>query len=605
MYKIYQELLSNRIINMSSGSNDMELFTLEMPNGNLINSSEIVDLLLKDTKTRISLASDLRDFVNLSIIINKIQKNKTELEGVSSNNFISDVYTKVINNIEFYNIPLSFHEKERYDKAINNLYTDYPFTKLQSYKDFCTLRIDTLIFENEINEVKAILKENRDTLGGSKKLIYLEKEYDNNKILLDSIDVGSNFSKQEEIINFSESKIDNIPESYKNSLMFISKLTEPISSQSHIQCNFIPSKITDDKWVKIEMYRKEIINEIGLDALKKMESDNFSNIKIGSIYMEIQILYCSRPWLWDSLFTNKNWKWKVALNEVVSSANFDLNSQDLIPAYINSLTFMRNLVVKSIVTKNDLSNFEGDWLPRSNNFQSNISITYPRVRTAIKKFSGFHSLNSGLNSRSLGGESFSAQIIDEENLGIPNASIFFHLQSEISGQSVKTNSDGTFKINNLAKGVYNIKIAKLGYLNLKETIVVPHGGVNKLKLINDSKNEAEIQIKVNIKNPKINYQYKGAVNVIIKNSINNYRLEKRKVLSQDENTVFRVSSGKYVVELYSERLEKIIPAGISFSLARGEKANLTFNSITAVILSEKIETILFNVVCKKVPPCPT
>jgi hypothetical protein len=310
-----------------------------------------IDLLQELELDRLEDPASVARLIEISRIVDCIQVHPGVMTTPNQDpEYLSDVFPRLIKNVEFVTAPLSDDNRRQYEQAQAILFEAPPFLKTQAYQEFCLLRADLEKKDVVLAEMRQTLQhldtpEERSTL--ESELAALEQVCTEQREVLEALDRTHSFRAAEAIVDKAERRIDEIPESIRVALdtMELFQLTDPSTNDTHVGCSFFPSHLAEDNWAPLKLTRADIERGEQDSNDTSSDPDELDDSEIDSIELEVQTLVCERPWLWSPLFENRHWDWRTP-SEPISTGSGDGGAGELIPAYIHALIFGRNLTVR-------------------------------------------------------------------------------------------------------------------------------------------------------------------------------------------------------------------------------------------------------------------
>lgn len=326
-----------------------DLYVAQAPAG-LILGEEHFEVLQQLEADRLSDPASVARLVELSRIVDCIQVDRETIATPdTAPGYLSDAFTRIVDNVEFKQAPLTAEQQRRYQQAQTLLFEDPPFIKHPPYQEFCLLRADV----EKKDVVLAEMRYNLKALEPSAEKDVLKDEIATFEALvkeqqeaLDALDRVYSFRAAEAIIDAAEREIDEVPTTVRHMLDAIElfQITDPISNATHVACNFSPAYLSEDNWIPLKLTGEEIAK---WQADGDAHSSGLDDSEIESITLDVQTVICYRPWLWAALFKNQHWHWRSPA-QPVSTGGTPASGQ--IPAYVYGLVFARNLVVKGRIS---------------------------------------------------------------------------------------------------------------------------------------------------------------------------------------------------------------------------------------------------------------
>lgn len=606
-----------------------DYYIVQAPMGMSLNRGHI-NFLEELTQDRLKDPIFVANYIEISQIVDSIQRSTSTLSLPSDlPGYISDIFPRIISNIKFDSKKLTDIEKKDYHNAIETLYKEFPYIRKDTYNEFCLLRIEVEKMSITKIEMQRASRDDEENIELLSKLENHQEILKAKDILLKSL--SKEFLTDENIIKKSERELDEVPSSIKRSLAGMNTLllTSPTNNQGHIACSFFPSYLMEENWIPLTITAKDIAKENHVD--ETLNTDMLADDTIESIQLEIQTLACVRPWYWTSLFENKNWTWSIS-SPAVSTGN-TIQNNTLIPGYIHSLIFARNIVVKNkpsaplnINVVNIKPNLSTSFLIQTLMFSPELHAISPKpskpliTSTFIMNSSSktlFAKLNTSfmpkLPTRTIPNRvatfglshlirknifklSVRGQILDE------NTNKVFQAKVSISGKKIhritKTSKDGKFMFSDLPLGQYIVNVKRVGFQSFTETIKVPQKNSYLIKLKHIIAHCRLIIRLTEILHDGTQKKYLGDANITIGHNGTN-RLES---LDSQSETSFLLTPGNYKILLSSTEAEIITPQHVSLHLIKKEHI-LDFLILRASTL-KNTNVQLLGFVCKRVPRSP-
>ena len=347
--KASKVLLSRLAETVLTEFSQTDLYVAQAPAG-LILGEEHFEVLQQLETDRLSNPASVARLVELSRIVDCVQSDRETIATPdTAPGYLSDVFTRIVNNVEFKQAPLDAEQLRRYQQAHALLFEDPPFIKHPPYQEFCLLRADLEKKEVVLIEMRQNLKALepsaeqdalKDELATFEALVREQQE------ALDALNRVYSFRAAEAIIDAAEREIDEIPATVRRMLDAIElfQITDPISNATHVACHFSPAYLSEDNWIPLKLTGEEIAK---WQTNGRADNGGLDDSEIESITLDVQTVICYRPWLWAALFKNQHWHWRSPAQPV---SNGGTPASGQIPAYVYGLVFARNLVVKGRVS---------------------------------------------------------------------------------------------------------------------------------------------------------------------------------------------------------------------------------------------------------------
>ncbi len=347
--KASKALLSRLAETVLAEFSQEDLYVAQAPAG-LTLGEEHFEVLQQLEADRLSDPASVARLVELSRIVDCIQVDRETIATPdTASGYLSDVFARIVDNVEFKQAPLDAEQLRRYQQAQTLLFEDPPFIKHPPYQEFCLLRADLEKKDVVLIEMRHNLKAlepsaEKDVL--KDEIATFEALVQEQQEALDALDRVHSFRAAEAIIDAAEREIDEIPATVRNMLDAIElfRIADPISNATHVACSFSPAHLSEDNWIPLKLTGEEIAK---WQTNGGADSGGLDDSEIESITLEVQTVICHRPWLWAALFKNSHWHWRSPAQPV---SNGGTPASGQIPAYVYGLVFARSLVVKGQVS---------------------------------------------------------------------------------------------------------------------------------------------------------------------------------------------------------------------------------------------------------------
>ena len=332
-----------------------ELYVAQLPAGMGFSDASL-EVLQQLELDRLSDPALVARLIDLSRMVDCIQIHPGRITTpANSPIYLSDVFPRLIENVEFLSAPMSDAARRKYEQAKAILYEEYPYLKTPTYDEFCILRSDVEKKDVKLLEMQRNLQsltDSEERTALSEELAAFQELVTQQKEVLEALDRTYSFRIAEADCESATRKVDEVPEPIRNMLanMLPFKIGDPISGDEHVGCNFFPPHLGEDNWAPLRLTQDDIASKGQNDAGTENQADGLDESLIDSIELEVQTVVCDRSWFWSPLFHNKQWKWS-STSPPISRGTGDNSEGDLIPAYIYGLIFGRKLIVKGRSSK--------------------------------------------------------------------------------------------------------------------------------------------------------------------------------------------------------------------------------------------------------------
>jgi hypothetical protein len=639
-----------------------DLYVAQTPAGIALSDAHLT-LLQELELDRLKDPSSVARLVELSQIVDCIQDSVDQIKTpAQSPAYLSDVFPRLINNVEFLPAPLSADDRRQYDQAKAILFEDPPFLKTAAYQEFCILRSELEKKEVVLAEMKLNLKRmvsSAEKAALESEVADLAKLCAEKKEALDAMDRTNSFSSAEAIIDKAERRLDEMPASVHTALdtMELLKITNPITNETHVACSFFPSQLSEDNWVPLKLSPEDIAARTD-DGEKPAEgSEDIDDKDIESIELEIQTVVCERPWLWSALFNNQHWKWQVS-SKPIATGKMPAGDTSLIPAYIHGLIFARNLMIKCKSSAPTHLNFSRISVRPTTGFlmraitpmkltalpsttpltmkptvipitrkppmlaRSAVSSAVvrklpvgPAIAPLKRPISPIATTvvnrpvatSIGTKLMPIGGIVLRPGIFSKlfargrvvDNKGQGIYQATVTLMTSVGERRITTGSDGSFTFSSLDFGRYAVSVSKSGFTDVKGTISVPQAAPLTIQMNQSATCEVRVRLLEEIAGKQ--QPFTAGVKLLIR-SATSIRLES--IEGRSEASFF-LQPGSYTISATSPLVTQISPAQANIVLQQGQTtpATLTFSVSRAMTISNP-EIQVLGFLCRKIPRSP-
>lgn len=619
-----------------------DLYVVPTPNYITLGGIHL-ELLQQMEEDRLDDPASVALLVDISRIVDCIQSSREKLSTPDhTQGYVSDIFPQLVKNVEFNARPLNEEERKRYEQALNILFEEPPFLKTASYEEFCILRSDIEKKEVAIAEMRQNLRqltdiEEKDIL--EKELEALEQLCSEQKDLLQSLDKRYNFLIAEEIVDNAEREIDKVPSSVADALEYIEllKITDPISNATHIACNFFPPNLSEDNWIKLKLTSKDIEQSEETNINSIHHSEELNDDEIDFVELEIQSLICDRPWFWSTLFSNRNWHWRIP-SQAVSTGEERNNDQGLLPGYIHGLIFVRNLTVKFRPSAKDklssekLSKMKKNMLMRA---VKPFSVSTPRfsisritdristrshpspsvrirhetsdIRRAVERPSELRvrlpvsrpiRLLPNIRIRDFYKSYLNGSIVNEQGKPIYQVELILKGSNGMMRRAV-TGRDGTFIFSRLTPGRYRLSAVKSGFKSIGQYIDIPYRNSISIRMSQNVSSNLSIYLAEQHDGNGTQKPFIGNTKIFIQQE----RKTQIKNMHGISHTSFPLSPGKYTIRVICNEVDRVSPSLMHIELLAGEKERVTFKMYSVPKIHNP-DTQVLGFTCCRVPFCP-
>lgn len=595
-------------------------------------------LLQQLEQDRLNDPTSVARLVELSRIVDCIQdRSGTIVMPTQELGYLSDVFRRVINNIEFHSAPMSDEEQHRYEQALAILYEEYPLLKTKVYHEFCLLRVELAKKDVVLLEMRQNLLHTQDSKARSlleSEIAILQQLNDKQQEVLDALDRAYSFRTAESIVEAAARAVDQIPQSISTMLDTIELLyiQDPITGDQHVACSFFPDHLSQDQWAPLQLTHEEIMQALPADHGDPTAPNELDETEIELIELEVQSILCARAWFWSEIFDNPHWGWRTPLPSI-STGEDSASEEELIPAYIYGLIFARNLKIKGRssaqshfnsveVNSNVISNFLMRMLKPVDltpvELRPEVTLNNNLNPAILQPLEPHQSAELDLGAESIPPQFYSpavGQVVDEHGNGIYQVSVSLDykivvdqllidaaiLESKPELYQVLTDEKGWFSFT-LRAGQYPVNLEKEGFVTKQDILhVFPLEEPITQVFHMWQENLCYLPIHLVERVENVDKPFSGQVKIVIKGD--NY--ERIEVVDGQSEYQLRLPAGNFTITVVSTESIEILPSNQQITLHSGDITGptLTYTIIRAPILSNP-EIQLLGFICRKVPRCP-
>jgi hypothetical protein len=625
-----------------------DLYVAQAPAGMALGEAHL-DLLQLLELDRLDDPMSVARLIEISRIVDCIQVHPKLLTTPDRDpRYLSDVFPRLVNNVEFVTAPLSDGDRRKYEQALALLYEEPPYLKTPAYQEFCILRSDFEKKDLALTEIRLNLQrqesqEERAAL--ESELAVLQQLCGEQQEAIEAIDRAHGFREAEAVRDAAERCIAEVPDSILTMLdtMELFQIQEPIPpNDKHVCCSFFPSHLAEDNWAPLRLTRADIERGENDGESATADPDEIDDSQIDSIELEIQTLVCERPWLWSPLFENGHWDWRTP-SEPISNGSEDSGGSELIPAYIHALIFVRNLTVRGKPSARAQLKLaaEKEVQPTANLLMraikpnkeilqlrlvtpaAHVVAASPSIRTAISATRVAPMVSRSVvtpamfRARPVGPATgrlpnvegrvlpryrppwvfATGRVVDEQGNGIYQASV--SIEIDAGRRNIRTGTNGSFIFRAFNHGRYRVSVEKAGFETVDGSITVPQTEVQTIRMRRVA--SCQVQVRLIEQVGSAERPFVGAAKVLIQ-SANDSRVES---MDGRPEASFPLPTGDFTITVTSPESERVSPSSASVSLRDDSQASqtLTFAISPAPILRNP-DVQLLAFVCRRVPRCP-